>query len=226
MTLEVIGAGLGRTGTQSLGVALEILGYRTHSMVKVLTDPTQDPGVWLRAKEQPSTHKDEWETVYGNYDAAVGWPTATFYKELMDKYPTAKVILTLRDANEWFDLMLNTIFTQVNFQLPINTPHHLNHAVAMLKDVVMNGQTPNPLDVEADRAKFIKMYKDHIDQVKQYVPADRMLIMDLNEGWDNLCSFLGKPMPEIPYPSLNYADDFGTKFYSIMEELNDNLKKL
>ncbi|ORZ22606.1 P-loop containing nucleoside triphosphate hydrolase protein [Absidia repens] len=226
MPLQVIGAGLGRTGTQSLGVALELLGYRTHRMVNVLTDPTQDPGVWLRAKENPSTHKDEWESVYGNYDAAISWPTVTFYKELMDKYPDAKVILTLRDANEWFDLMLNTIFTQVNFQLPINSPHHLNHAVEMLKTVILDGQAPNPFDAEADRAKFIKMYNDHIEEVKKHVPAERMLIMNLNEGWDRLCTFLNKPVPDTPYPALNYADDFGTKFYSLLEQLNDNLKKL
>ncbi|KAI8084533.1 uncharacterized protein BX664DRAFT_337201 [Halteromyces radiatus] len=226
MPLQVIGAGLGRTGTQSLAAALEILQYRTHSMVNVLTDPTQDPGVWLRAKEQPLEHKDEWETVYGNYDAAVGWPTVNCYKELMDKYPDAKVILTLRDPNEWYDLMLNTIFTQVHFQLPINAPHHLNHAVAMLKSVVLDGQTPSLADPEADRAKFIKIYNDHVEQVKQYVPAHRMLIMELNEGWDRLCAFLGKPIPNVPYPALNYADDFGTHFYSLLEQLNENLKKM
>ncbi|CAO3626847.1 unnamed protein product [Cunninghamella echinulata] len=194
-------------------------------MLTVITNPTQDPDVWIKAKRNPE-HQDEWDKVYGNYDAAVGWPTVTFYDELIKKYPEAKIIVTLRDADDWFNLMLNTIFTQWNFPLPVNTPQHLNHAVAMLKMVVLDGQTPDPLDPEKDRPKFIKMYNDHIEKVKKSVPADRMLIMDLNDGWEKLCAFLDKPVPDTPYPSLHYADDFGAHFYKILEQLKDNLKKM
>ncbi|CAO3616546.1 unnamed protein product [Cunninghamella blakesleeana] len=134
--------------------------------------------------------------------------------------------MTLRDADDWYNLMLNTIFTQVNFPLPVNTPQHLNHAVAMLKMVVLDGQTPDPLDPEKDRPKFTKMYNEHIERVKQMVPANRMLILDLNDGWDELCAFLDKPVPDTPYPNLNYADDFGAHFYKILEQLKDNLKKM
>ena len=108
MTLRVIGAGFGRTGTMSLKTALDALGVGPcYHMVEVFKNPAA-PGWWLEAAEAPATA--DWGKIFAGYNATVDWPNATYYKELADAYPDAKVILTERDADEWFDSTQATIF--------------------------------------------------------------------------------------------------------------------
>jgi hypothetical protein len=94
MTLKVIGAGFGRTGTSSLKQALEDLGFGPcHHMTEVIAHPQQVP-VWEAAMNGEPV---EWEDVFHAYQSAVDWPSAAFYEPLMERYPDARVILTVRD---------------------------------------------------------------------------------------------------------------------------------
>jgi hypothetical protein len=107
VSLKVIGAGFGRTGTQSLQVALEELGFtRCYHMTEVFAHP-EHAAAWSAARRGESV---DWDTLFAGYQAAVDWPPCAFYQELLDRFPDAKVILTVRDADKWYESALQTIY--------------------------------------------------------------------------------------------------------------------
>src|ERR1700761_9233565 len=117
MSLQVIGAGFGRTGTMTLKTALEQLGLGPcHHMYEVILHPEQAP-FWERATRGENV---DWEEVFANYRSSCDWPSCAFYKELAERYPQAKVILTLRDPKAWFKSVSNTIM--VSFKGPMTLP--------------------------------------------------------------------------------------------------------
>ncbi|KAG2236332.1 hypothetical protein INT48_001396 [Thamnidium elegans] len=197
--LEVIGAGWGRTGTDSLREALNILGYNTHHMRCFFMDPSLDTDDFYNAYH----HRDEadWDKIYENYSAAVDWPTCTFYKDLMAKYPNAKVLLTTRTPESWYKSVTNTIAS----------PEAIGEASPKFKKMVdsvcAGGLLSDPVRL-ADEEKIKAAFVDHINEVKAYVPADRLLVLELGEGWERLCKFLGKEVPNTPYPSSNSTEAF------------------
>ncbi|KAI8076155.1 P-loop containing nucleoside triphosphate hydrolase protein [Thamnidium elegans] len=201
--LEVIGAGWGRTGTDSLRLALNILGYNTHHMKCFFMDPTLDTDEFLHAYH----HREEadWDKLYQNYSAGVDWPTSTFYKELIAKYPDAKVILTERSADSWYQSVKNTIHIAATKPSPDDPK--MQKFKRMVHDVCVDGTIMNPItfaDEEAIKASFVK----HNEEVKQFVPADKLLILGLGEGWERLCEFLGKEVPDVSYPCTNSTEEF------------------
>ncbi|MCB2098759.1 MAG: hypothetical protein KDE05_14095, partial [Parvularculaceae bacterium] len=107
MTLSVIGAGLGRTGTASLKVALETLGLgKCHHMSEVFGSPEQTD-LWVKAAHGAP----DWPTIFKGYGSAVDFPTAAFWRELADYYPDAKIILSLRDPEKWYESTQETILS-------------------------------------------------------------------------------------------------------------------
>ena len=105
MTISLIGAGYGRTGTLSLKSALETLGYnKCHHMIEVIRNPGE-PEKWLQAIEAKTVN---WESLFDGYEATVDWPACHFYQALADYYPKAKVLLSVRDPLEWFESMSAT----------------------------------------------------------------------------------------------------------------------
>ncbi|KAI9476256.1 MAG: P-loop containing nucleoside triphosphate hydrolase protein [Benjaminiella poitrasii] len=201
--LEIIGAGFGRTGTDSLRTALNMLGYKTHHMKSFGEDLSLDPDDFYHAY----LHRDEanWEKMYENYNAAVDWPTTSFYKELYAKYPDAKVILTVRDADSWYTSMLNTLAHRSHAPPkgdvdPTKNPRFKFQRMA--STVCMNGLTSKPDEFD-DKERMKKIFLDHNEEVKRLIPADKLLVFELENGWEKLCSFLGKEIPDVPYPHIN-----------------------
>lgn len=142
-----------------------------------------------------------WDKIYENYDAAVDWPTCTFYKELMIKYPQAKVLLTTRSAESWYTSVVNTIATpRLDSEVP--TKFH-----KMVSVVCAEGLLTDPAKT-ADKEKVKADFINHNNQVKEHVPTDRLLVLELGEGWERLCEFLGKEVPNVLYPSSNSTAAF------------------
>ncbi|KAI8877192.1 hypothetical protein K501DRAFT_337602, partial [Backusella circina FSU 941] len=191
--LQVIGAGFGRTGTDSLREALNILGYNTHHMKSMFMDPEQNYDDFYNAY----INKDaDWDKIYNKYDAAVDWPTCTFYKELMEKYPEAKVVLTVRSAESWYKSCAKTIHPRA-----IDPNFHTESAKKfkrMAKTIILDGALNDPVAF-ADEENIKSLFNNHNEEVKHYVPADRLYVMELGEGWNGLCKFLNKDVPEVPY---------------------------
>jgi hypothetical protein len=197
MALKVIGAGFGRTGTLSLKTALEELGFgRCYHMVEILKKPSHMKN-WAEIMQSGQAN---WEALFRGYQAAVDWPVAAYYGDLIDVYPEAKVILTVRDPSSWHRSVMTTFYQArrafvLRITRMIPTLHQFLNAMerALWQDIFQNRLE--------DKAHAIEIFNNHIEEVKQVVPPERLLIFEAKQGWEPLCSFLDVPVPaDKPYP--------------------------
>ncbi|HEY1561105.1 MAG TPA: sulfotransferase [Caulobacteraceae bacterium] len=194
MALKVVGSGLGRTGSFSLKLALEQLGFGPcHHMVEVFAHPETTP-LWVAA----SHGRPDWETVFKDYVSAVDYPTAGFWREIADSYPDAKVIHTERDPDAWFDSTQATIFAPGSFA---------DNPPPQLKEFFESFTGPLAGHIH-DRAFMTDFFRRHSDEVKATIAPERLLVLQVGEGWERLCAFLGVPVPGTPYPQENTREQF------------------
>ncbi|HQT25072.1 MAG TPA: sulfotransferase [Burkholderiales bacterium] len=199
MALEVIGAGVGRTGTYSLKLALEQLGFGPcHHMEEVIMNPHRHVPIWSAAVEG----KPDWEAAYDGYNSAVDWPTAAFWDELSEAYPEAKFILTTRDAERWCDSFSETIFRLL--QTRSEAPPEMRPFLDMGHGVTVK----TGFDAASGREGLVRNFRAHCEAVKGAIPAERLLVYEVREGWGPLCEFLGKPVPDAPFPNTNGREEF------------------
>ncbi len=199
MTLKVVGAGIGRTGTMSLKLALERLGVGPcHHMVEVLANmPSQLP-LWQAAVAgQP-----DWDAIYQGYQSAVDWPTARFYGELHAAYPDAKFVLGYRSPKSWADSFSHTIYTALSDIS--KAPEEQRDWLRMVTEVLIQNGIPPGLDVAGLEAAF----EAHVEPVKAAIPPERLLLFQATDGWEPLCRFLDLPVPDEPYPRTNDRAEF------------------
>jgi hypothetical protein len=199
MALRVIGAGFGRTGTLSLKLALEQLGFGPcHHMEEVLHHPAQLP-LWQDAAAGRAV---DWDAVFAGYGAMVDWPGCNFWRELAAHWPAAKVIVSVRPEEAWWTSFSATIGTLLGMRGQIPAPH-IRDTLEMGAAVIAQSFDP-PTDREAALAAFRKRSAD----VREALPADRVLVFDVAEGWAPLCGFLGVTVPDVAFPRSNSTDEF------------------
>lgn len=200
MALQVIGAGFGRTGTFSLRTALEQLGFAPcYHMVDVFAHPEHN-AVWEGAADGKPT---DWNSFFAPYGAAVDWPVCNFWRELSVVYPEAKFILTERDPEAWYKSMSQTIIASMTREGEPDDPVRRAQA-RMGRRVVSEMAFGNRLDKD----HVIAVYKRHNQDVKDTLPASRLLVTDSPDGWEPLCRFLGVPVPATAFPKTNSTDEF------------------
>jgi hypothetical protein len=195
MALKVIGAGLGRTATFSLKFALEHLGFGPcYHMSEVFAGGRRNVPLWLDAVQ--GTPK--WDAIFAGYSSTTDYPACTYWRELADFYPDAKVILTVRDPDSWFDSVSETIFSEQMQRPLVGTP----------LETMMRGTIFDAFDGRAkDRAFMTDWFKRRNQQVIDALPPERLLVFSPKEGWTPLCSFLGVPVPDSPFPRVNSRDE-------------------
>lgn len=209
--MEVIGVGFGRTGTLSLKIALERLGFSPcYHMSEIQRQPWRIRD-WLavaRGEDQ------DWDRVFTGYQSTVDWPAATFWRELVDAYPEAPVILTVRDPDAWYASAEQTVYQQaVRLQtLGQEGPRGsslmeatLSHAQLtefhqMIQETIWQPVFDGRF---TDRDYALTVYHRHIRDVRNHIAAGRLLVYDVRDGWAPLCAFLGVPIPETPFPRAN-----------------------
>ena len=200
MALKVIGSGLGRTGTYSTKLALQQLGLGPcHHMAEVFMHPETIP-LWVAAGEG----RPDWEAIFDGYAAMVDHPGCQFWRELMDYYPDAKVLHTVRDPDKWFDSTQATIFSPQNINRPM--PEPMATFFGQLR-AFYGGDM-------ADRAFMTGFFRRHTEAVVAGVPKDRLLVFEVADGWEPLCAFLGVPVPDTPYPRENTREEFVARMAS------------
>lgn len=202
MSLKVIGAGWGRTGTMSLKAALEELGLGPcHHMAEVFRHPEQAP-LWEAAADvSASGGTPDWPAIFAGYNAAVDWPVCHFYRQLAALYPAAKLILTLRDPERWFVSTQETIFRRMSAAADESDPWW-----RMVRKIIVD-----PLggrDKLGDRAAMIAAFNRHNAEVVATIPKERLLVYEVADGWAPLCRFLGVAVPEKPFPNTNSTEEF------------------
>ncbi len=199
MTLKVIGAGFGRTGTASLKLALEmLLGEPCYHMSEVIGKAGQ-VDLWIDA----AAGKPNWDAIFDGYAATVDFPAACYWQELASYYPDAKVVLSLRDAARWFASTQETIFSPKLQELQAGTKWG-RMCKATIDDHI-GGDTN-------DRTAMIAAFNAHNESVKAAFGPDRLLVFEARDGWPPLCSFLGVPVPEQSYPHINSKEEFNGVF--------------
>ncbi|MDB5448832.1 MAG: hypothetical protein JWQ97_4149 [Phenylobacterium sp.] len=206
MPLSVIGAGFGRTGTLSLKLALEQLGLGPcYHMLEVFKDP-KAPGYWEAAADGRPV---DWETVFKGFASSVDWPSATFYRELAQAYPQAKVVLTVRDPEAWFASTQATIF-KADFSNADDPWQRM--AMKVIGDLFDRRMH--------DKDRLIEVYNRHNATVREVIPSERLLVYDVAEGWAPLCAFLGVPVPDGPMPKVNSTEEFQREHAQRIESAN------
>lgn len=195
MALKVIGAGLGRTGTLSLKLALEHLGFGPcYHMSEVLAGVRRNLPLWLEA----GRGRPDWDAIFGGFASTTDYPGCTYWRELAAYYPDAKVVLSTRDPNSWFDSVSNTIFH----------PDHLAAFIGAEMDEFSRGIIVDVFgDRIGDRAFMTDYFRRWEAEVTAALPAERLLVHRSKDGWEPLCAFLGVPVPAEPYPRVNSTED-------------------
>ena len=195
MALSVVGVGFGRTGTESLKGALEILGKGPcYHMFEVLPHQARvDEWISLVQGKTP-----DWDKTFAGYHASVDWPGAYFWREIADHFGDAKLILTTRDADAWYDSMAKTILPLLRASAV--EPNSLAEEMFISRTFAGN------ID---DRAHVIEVFNRHNAAVRKAFSEDRLLVLEVGSGWEPLCDFLGVPVPDQPYPWGNSSDEFG-----------------
>jgi hypothetical protein len=211
--MKVIGAGLPRTGTLSQKIALELLGFGPcYHMVNVLSDLDLAPQ-WRKAMDG----EPDWDTMFAGFEATVDWPGSFFYRELMDVYPDAKIVLGLRDGDSWARSMRDTIWGVFYGD---GLVRHLSSArgnvdpkwrgyIEMMMDMWERSGLMEDENTTAEQmSKAMERYQD---EVRETVPSERLLVWSVQEGWEPLCAFLEVDVPGAPFPKTNDSREFADR---------------
>jgi hypothetical protein len=200
--LKVIGAGFGRTGTLTLKTALEMLGFGPcHHMTAVIDDVDRQSALWTSVT---SGARFDWDEVYAGYRSTVDWPGCHYWAELAERYPDAKVVLSVRDAERWYDSMQDTILSRPVGRVMMRFMRLIRHPMAFAQQIISR----DTFGYDYSRANVIAAYERHNAAVRARVPAERLLVFDVREGWEPLCRFLDVPVPDQPFPRVNDRDEF------------------
>ncbi len=201
MALKLVGTGFGRTGTNSLKLALEILGLGPcHHMFEVRDNPDQLP-FWQAAARGEIP---DWDEVFADYAACVDWPAARFWRELSMHYADAKVLHSVRPEESWIKSVHATIYLAIRDRTKLE-PGVFRDRLDMAYEIVVEQTFDGRLD---DRDHALAVFRAHSEDVRRAIPSNRLLIYDVAEGWQPLCDFLGLPVPNVPFPRTNTTAEF------------------
>lgn len=196
MTLEVIGTGFGRTGTDSMREAINILGFGPcHHMFEV----TENPVMKARWRAFMTDGVRDWHALFEGYRSCVDWPSVHYWRDLVALYPDAKVVLTWREPESWWTSYENTLLKYLK-----TTDDHESVGFRIVHRAF--GGRPD------DRDHVLGIYRSHVDEVLATVPEERLYLHGLGDGWDGLCAHLGVPVPDVPYPNRNSTADITERF--------------
>jgi hypothetical protein len=201
VTLEIIGAGWGRTGTESLREALELLDFGPCHHMHAIRDRPELMADWTDFAD--GKHRD-WDRLFNGFRSQLDFPGAAYWRELSAHFPAAKVILTIRDPESWYDSLSATVFKLFEERDTIRDPQRLA-ALELSERLVGNGVFGGH---PPDRDYFIGRFNAHNAEVQAGVPPNRLLVYSVAEGWAPLCGFLGRPVPDRPFPFRNDAKDY------------------
>jgi hypothetical protein len=191
--VQVVGAGLGRTGTLSLKLALtRLLGGPCYHMLEVYPKP-EHVAAWHAAAQG---RMPDWKRLFDGYRATVDWPAASFWREISAAFPNALILLSLRDPESWWRSAHDTIFTH---------SREMHGPWREMVDAFMAARFTPKLD---DRAASIAAFERHNAEVRREAPRERLLEWRAGDGWAPLCQALGVPVPSEPFPHVNKTDDF------------------
>lgn len=217
--MKVIGAGVGRTGTMSLKAALEQLGFGPCFHGRHVLDHKDRLPLWMAAADgEPA----DLTLLFAGYESTMDWPGAALWRELVRTFPEAKVILTVRDPQSWYESVARTIYpmfgsrSDPRAEKARETIPGLDVMTAFTRRLIWDGPFFDGRFEDRDHA--IAVFEEHNEAVRREVPADRLLVCEADVGWQTLCDFLDVPVPGEPYPHLNDPAGFWGRVETRMAE--------
>ena len=202
MSLKVVGAGFGRTGTLSLKVALERIGFGPcYHMVEVFPRP-EHVAMWHRLAFEQSM---DWDEIFRGFGATVDWPAARWWREIAAHFPDAKVLLSVRDPEAWYKSVTDTIYQPMKSPAPDGVPELVRLQSEMARKAILDETFDNRFE---DKAHAIEVFRKHNQAVRDAIDPARLLVFDVREGWGPLCRFIEVPIPDEPFPRLNDTATF------------------
>jgi len=206
MPLRIIGSGFGRTGTMSTKMALEELGLGPcHHMIEVALNPTQ----LAHWKAIAAGQKVAWDEVFDGYVSQVDWPGAAVWRDTSIAFPDAKIVHTERPEDEWWNSFSVTIGKLFTLLPNIPMPPHIAEIMQTMSGWLIKNTFGDHTD---DHAAAIAAYRRNNEMVRDTIPADRLLVFNVADGWGPLCRFLEAPEPDAPFPRSNTRDEFWAHF--------------
>jgi hypothetical protein len=209
--IQLIGAGMPRTGTLSQKEALELLGLGPcYHWVDILADLDGQVPLWdgaLDGTVEPAA-------IMEGHPSTVDWPGGFFYRQLLEAHPDAKVLLSVRDPERWepsfretivdmcFGESLIRLLSSARAQVDPRWRRYLALVDRMFwseAGTFPDGHSPDDL---------IKGFLAHNEEVKRVVPPGRLLVWEVTDGWEPLCEFLDVPVPDQPLPHVNDRGTF------------------
>jgi len=206
MALKIIGAGFGRTGTLSLKSALERLGFGPcYHMVEVMSRPSHVAMWHDLAFGKPV----DWDVLFDGFAATVDWPAATYWRELADHFPAAKVLLSVRPFESWWKSINDTLYPIMKSSPRANAPDVMKVQHEMVRKQVLDSTFEGKFE---DKAHTLAIFQRHLEEVRAYIDPKRLLVFDVAESWGPLCRFLDVAEPSEPFPRLNDTVSFHAMF--------------
>ena len=200
MTIQVIGAGFGRTGTKSLKSALEQLGFeKCYHMVEV--NEHDHKHEWLKAHRGESIN---WDVLFKGFKASVDWPSCNLWREQLHHFADAKIILSVRDADCWYESIMNTIYPYSKQLLESEDPQ-LSYSGKWAFEIIWDRIFDGRLN---EREYVIDIFNQHNRSVINETPPDKLIVFEAKDGWEPLCEFLRVPIPNTLYPHTNTTHQF------------------
>ena len=208
--MKLIGAGLPRTATTTQLISFEMLGFPCYHMRDMMSDLSTSVPLWRAALEGDG----DWDTLFDGKESIVDWPGGYFWRELMEVYPDAKVLLSVRSADSWVESMHNTI---AGIYYGENLMHHLamaQHSIDplyaswldLLRD--MWAKADVMVTSNGDREQMAADMNRWNQEVIDTVPSERLLVWYPTDGWEPLCEFLEVAVPDGPVPNVNDTENF------------------
>jgi hypothetical protein len=215
--LRVIGAGLHRTGSMSVKAALERLGFGPCYHGLEALRRSRDGEHWLAAYVAGGDY--DWPLIFDGYRATMDWPTIYFWEQIAAAYPDAKILLTERDPESWWNSHVE-MFRLGNAIIDEQTDEErqwaqesgfarMQEALGTISMAMFGGQL-------FDKEHCLRVFEQHYDRVRRTVPAERLLVYRVQEGWEPLCRFLGADVPDEPFPRVNVGGDLAHNIRTAM----------
>lgn len=230
--MEVIAPGYSRTGTLSMREAFEILGYANPYHFSSFYDNVRDCDVWRELIEakfegKGTVTKQQFDGLLGHCSAVTDMPCHLFAAELMRFYPDAKIVLVERELESWYKSWSPFLDNAFNPALPMLSkldPGWLGRIVGVGTSGT-DKQVGSAKTLAAAKARSREEYLKHYALVRSLAPKDRILEYRLGDGWGPLCEFLGKPVPDVPFPHLNDTESNTQGFKELAEKGMKNILK-
>ena len=214
MVMQLIGAGFGRTGTLSLKGAIEMLDAGPCYHMLEVGRNARHAKLWHDAATgQPV----DWDALFSDYAATVDWPACYFWRELVARYPDAKVLLSVSSPEKWYKSVHDTIYQSIG-SAPETANDAIHEMLTMARTIVLEKTFGGRF---GDREHAMMVFERHNAAVKEAIPRDRLLVYEIGSGWEPLCAFLDRPVPSEDFPHLNTSESFRERIETMRDQLGD-----